>query len=161
MNKLIGLQDLIGKEILLAERVRYERIGNGYAETVDEGIFLTIKDDGTVRFIHLQPEGDCCANCYIENLDGADVLVGIVREVQDLQLPPVSGENVIIDEVSDVWGHRIITDKGICTIEMRVDHNGYYGGSLSCDMLDEKPTELYRHPNGSYTVVHYDELTDR
>ena len=75
--------------------------------------------------------GDCCARCYVQHVSGSDALApgATVRSVEDIEAPPVP-KDADSYVVSDTWGHRITTDKGVCTIEMRVDHNGYYGGSL-------------------------------
>lgn len=32
--------------------------------------------------------------------------------------------------MTDTLGHCVTTNKIVCSIEMRVNHNGYYGGSL-------------------------------
>lgn len=92
--------------------------------------------DGTNLYIatnvgnfELSPYGDCCAHCYVQHIDGSEALQGAtVKEIQDVG-GESSGDRDSC-EVSDVWAHRIHTDKGICTIEMRVDHNGWYGGQL-------------------------------
>ena len=85
------------------------------------------------------PYGDCCANCYIQHISGSEALVkgAVIASVEDISLPDVPEEDCC--DVSEVWGHKIRTDKGWCTIEMRVDHNGYYGGSLSVDLQDTCP----------------------
>ena len=91
------------------------------------GDILLETPEGTIR---LFPEGDCCASCYITDIDGSEALKNsTIKEVEDLVRPALP-DNEKTDEVSDVWGHRIHTTKGIVTIGMRVDHNGYYGGSL-------------------------------
>jgi hypothetical protein len=91
-------------------------------------------------FIKAEPEGDCCASCYVQHIDGADALQGAtVAEVESIELPPVPDSEQC--DVSDVWGHKIRTDKGHCTIEMRVDHNGYYGGELVFYAVDHAPPE--------------------
>lgn len=103
------------------------------------GDIVLVTDKGVIQ---LSPEGDCCANCYITDIDGSECLLGNVKEVESLTLPDLSPEE-FSDECSDVWGHRIHTDKGICTIGMRVDHNGYYGGTLTA----RKGNELESYVN--------------
>jgi hypothetical protein len=90
-----------------------------------ESIWLET-DRGTYR---ATPYGDCCANCYVQHVSGAEALAAgaVIIDVEDIELQNVKDESC---DVSDVWGHRLRTSKGWCTIEMRVDHNGYYGGSL-------------------------------
>jgi hypothetical protein len=92
-------------------------------------------------YVSLTPYGDCCANCFIQHVDNADALQdAIVNNVQDLDTELLSIDDDFDYEGSCVnsWGHRILTNKGICTIEMRVIHNGYYGGSLDAKMNDGK-----------------------
>ncbi len=83
------------------------------------------------------PEGDCCASCYIQHISGTEALAvgAVIASVEDIELPDVPDDERS-DEVSHVWGHKIRTDKGWCSIEMRVDHNGYYGGWLSVSEQD-------------------------
>lgn len=115
--------DLVGKHIKDARH-------NG------ESIYLNLVDGSCVS---LTPYGDCCANCYIQNVDGSEALVdATVKQVEDLECQLSDEEEAEQSEytVIDAWGHRIITDKGICNIEMRVSHNGYYGGSLDSSVGD-------------------------
>lgn len=108
------------------------------AYTDGETIYLVQSDDSTIS---LTPEGDCCAHCYVNDIDNSDALQGAtVLEVEDL-----AGDRVDNSEYGDVtesWGHRIHTTKGICTIGMRVEHNGYYGGSLTIGDRDLPPNHL-------------------
>jgi hypothetical protein len=120
------MQELIGKEILDARfKDRSE-------------IVLNLRDNTSVI---LSPYGDCCANCYINHIDNALALFSsTVLKVEDLELTSEGDDDY--GNVTESWGHRIITDKGICTIDMRVEHNGYYGGSLECingDCHSESP----------------------
>ena len=104
------------------------------------------KSDGCLYFdtdrgvFRGEPIGDCCACCYVQHVSGADALASgaVVTSTEDLDLPPVPDDEVS-GTVTDNWGHRITTTKGTCSIEMRVDHNGYYGGSLHLCIYDGDP----------------------
>lgn len=74
----------------------------------------------------------------------------VVRDVEDLTLPQPSFDKV--------WGHRILTSKGICTIEMRVDHNGYYSGWLNVFYLSQKITS--RKTNHYFTEYSFGPIND-
>lgn len=116
----IKFDDLVGKTILDA---RYD----------GDHIYLNLNDGSCVSMI---PYGDCCAHCYIQHVDGADALVNaVVKQVETLECHPTQVEIDNADTL-DAWGHRLITDKGYFTIEMRVNHNGYYGGSLDLTLGD-------------------------
>jgi len=89
----------------------------------------------------LTPEGDCCASCYIQHVSGAEALYdAMIFEVETIDSSPeMQAQDTDTDCVSESWGHRIRTSKGYCTIEMRLDHNGYYGGSLECTECENVP----------------------
>jgi hypothetical protein len=87
----------------------------------------------------LEPYGECCAVCFIQHIESSDILNdSIIVDVDDIELKELEQEEHDGDIV-EIWGHRIITTKGICTIEMRVDHNGYYGGSLDLSITTKVP----------------------
>jgi hypothetical protein len=120
----MGLEKMIGAEI---RGVAYK--GDVLYISTNCGVFVCT------------PEGDCCASCYIQHISGTDALAvgAVIASVEDITLPDVPDQDSY--SVSDVWGHRIKTDKGYCSIEMRVDHNGYYGGWLSVSE-EEVGTEI-------------------
>jgi hypothetical protein len=96
-----------------------------------ENIYLSLSGGQKVM---LEPRGQCCAYCFIQHVSGADALKnGVILEVETID---GAHEEISDYEVADSWGHRIRTDKGICSIEMRVEHNGYYGGSLNVRSVD-------------------------
>lgn len=122
------LTDLVQKHIIRAMKS-------------DEGNIILVLDAGAIR---LRPEGDCCANCYIAHVDGSETLTdAVVTEIENLELPrvPLTAEESTASDAVDSWGHRIHTTKGICTIDMRVEHNGYYGGRLECEEIDTAPED--------------------
>ncbi len=106
------LQDLVG---LVVRDARYDK----------DNIYLNLVDGTCVA---LMPEGDCCANCFIEHVSIAYALTdAVIASVEN-----IDGERKEDDSgVDEDWGHRITTNKGVCSIEMRVTHNGYYGGCLN------------------------------
>lgn len=121
-----GIKELVGAKML-------------HATKRDESLLLW-----TDRGLYTcEPEGECCAHCYVQHIEGTWALArgAIIAAVEDIELPPVPQEEQ--NDVSDVWGHRIVTDKGVCTIEMRVDHNGYYGGSLNVALNKNRPGDVH------------------
>jgi hypothetical protein len=81
-----------------------------------------------VHVTRLMPDGDCCSHCFIQHVSGADALQdATIVSVETLE---TRSENDPNGDVMDSWGHRLTTDKGTCTIEMRLEHNGYYSGQL-------------------------------
>jgi hypothetical protein len=87
-----------------------------------------------VGVVRMRPYGECCAGCYIQHISNSDALrKSVVLRVEEVGSERTNSQH---GDVSDVWGHVLHTDKGTCTIEMRVDHNGYYGGSLELENVD-------------------------
>jgi hypothetical protein len=119
----LGFEVLLGKKI-----VRALFTGTNIVLSLADGTHKT-----------LTPDGDCCSECFINDVDGADALKGgTLLRVEDLEMttdPPSEEACGVVDR----WGHRFITDKGTCTIGMRLEHNGYYGGSLYVQKTLEAP----------------------
>jgi hypothetical protein len=93
--------------------------------------------------IKLTPEGDCCASCYIQHISGTDALKNKgsnwlvkIASVEDIESEPSQEELDEYHEQLDCWGHRITTNLGVCSIEMRCSHNGYYCGWLGVTRLN-------------------------
>ena len=94
----------------------------------EDNIYLALLDG---RIVRLRPEGDCCAWCYIAGATLTDALtVATVTSVEDLEMVQ---EDRSYGDAIDTWGHRIHTTRGTCTFDMRVEHNGYYGGTLKVE----------------------------
>ena len=116
------MRNLIGKTVIAA----YTKDGNVFLDT-SHGIFK------------LEPSGDCCASCYIQHVAGSGAFPGTIAEIRDVD-SSTKADDYDNGDVSESWGHLFVTDKGHCTFEMRVDHNGYYGGSLECYKVEAIPT---------------------
>lgn len=120
------VKDIVGLKIDKAYRTEH-----GFILETNEGL------------LELTPDGDCCSECTLTDMDFTNVLFDAeVLKVEDLELPkvPNSEDPERSDNshnVTDVWGYRIHTTKGICTIGMRLDHNGYYSGKLSTQINND------------------------
>lgn len=125
----------IGKDFDCFEKLHGWMITEAFYDNVS--IYLLLRNGTTVQ---LEPGGECCAHCYIQHVDGAEVLKnGVIFEVESTS----SNRSVVgSGDVVDAWGHRIHTDKGICSIEMRVEHNGYYGGQLEIRTVESYAGEI-------------------
>lgn len=75
--------------------------------------------------------GDCCSVSYIEDLDNSDALF----DAEVISIDEIEGEAKTVDdeEVHEWTFYKIKTNKGMCTISMRNESNGYYGGWLSVE----------------------------
>lgn len=99
----------------------------------DDGlVFILEKDNKKYKAVY-ELYGDCCAYPYIESFDNKDWLIN--QEV-------ISAEHFYLDSVGDddvIDYHRyeISSRKGTASIEFRVSHNGYYGGSINFISLKE------------------------
>ena len=103
----------------------------------DHGRVASIALNTDMGWLRLTPEGECCANCFIQHISLADALQGakvtLVEPILEVEKERGDGPG---DGYAEQWGHRIHTTKGTCTIEMRVEHNGYYGGMLKVEGLE-------------------------
>lgn len=72
-----------------------------------------------------QAVGDCCANAYFHQLENFEWLIG--EEVLRVEHDAVSVEDTEYGQ-TDTEVIRISTRKGTASIELRTEHNGYYGG---------------------------------
>lgn len=70
-------------------------------------------------------KGDCCSTSWFEGITGTEALFGGIV---------VSTEEETIDSFNEgydyiqVYGVRIVTNKGRAVVEFRNSSNGYYGG---------------------------------
>lgn len=86
----------------------------------DEIYFET--NDGVWRYT---TEGDCCSTSWFEGITGTEALFGGIV---------VSTEEETIDSFDEgydyiqVYGIKIVTNKGRAVVEFRNSSNGYYGG---------------------------------
>ena len=80
-------------------------------------------DDGDETW---EAEGDCCANAWVESINIMATLPAVLtgREERELDAQEVD------HEVLDVCFYSLRTSTGHVDIELRVGHNGYYGGWL-------------------------------
>ncbi len=76
-------------------------------------------------------DGDCCSSTWIENVDGAEFLVGQeVLSEEDVLMPKASEKNDDY-EVIAFYGYEVKSARGRMLIDYRNSSNGYYGGNLS------------------------------
>lgn len=90
------------------------------------------------KIMLLQPVGECCANCYVQSVCFSEALIdATVFAVEELNVKKPKDDD--FGNTIDCWGYRIVTNKGICNIEMRVSHSGSYSGSLDIHYIDNIP----------------------
>lgn len=76
-------------------------------------------------------DGDCCSDTWIESLEMPENMIGTVREAHDVDMPEVPGVNNEENyALTRFYGFRIVTERGISTMDYRNQSNGYYGGNL-------------------------------
>ena len=74
-------------------------------------------------------DADCCSETYIESVETPENLIGVVLQVEDIDMPDL-GLPATRQEVVSYYGCKIHTEKGSCLVDYRNESNGYYGGSL-------------------------------
>lgn len=79
--------------------------------------------------IKVRADGDCCSESWIEHVElPAGGFPAKVLQVDELDLPGSCDQEY---DCLQVYGLKIITDRGDVVIDYRNSSNGYYGGSLS------------------------------
>lgn len=79
----------------------------------------------------VKTDADCCSHTWIEHIElPALGFPATVLSVEDLDLPG-SDDNHPEHDCLQVYGCKIVTDRGEIIIDYRNSSNGYYGGSLS------------------------------
>lgn len=77
-------------------------------------------------------EGGCCSVSWIEHLSGVDQLLeATVTRVESVDMPEAPDDGG--ETVTQVYGVRITTDRGVALLEFRNESNGYYGGAIRYD----------------------------
>ena len=83
--------------------------------------------------VRCRTEGDCCSRSWIESIDDPAALLGVVQDVEEIDMPDLGQLATPFCEHPDVvqyYGLKITTDKGRAVIDYRNDSNGYYGGEI-------------------------------
>lgn len=86
---------------------------------------VLLHDDGD--FSVLTPEGDGCLRATINHISGAYLAPCVITGIVEKEGRTEHDNNG--DQV-DTGFYSLATDKGFLDIELRVEHNGYYGGEL-------------------------------
>lgn len=112
-----------------------------------ESVWLA-EDGKAIRFnlkggeeIIARTEGDCCSSTWIESIEMPENMIGTVREADDIDMNRASEKADY--EIIQFYGFRIVTEKGIATLDYRNESNGYYGGSLDWPRTDGKESYFY------------------
>jgi hypothetical protein len=95
-----------------------------------EDLLLFVFADG--RSVVWQTVSDCCSETWFADITGFDALIGgtvISAESVPMRKPDHDDARTRQDE-DEIYGIKIVTDKGRSLIEFRNSSNGYYGGNL-------------------------------
>jgi hypothetical protein len=87
------------------------------------------------------PDGEmgCDAECYIEDIDSPESLI----DCEIIEIEPAYKESYeLCGNTVEPWAIKIRTNKGYCTIDMRLEHNGYYYGVLRIEKLEDIPKDM-------------------
>src|SRR5687768_6820496 len=101
-----------GENLIIGATVRSLTMEGDKARlvTTDRGAFV------------LEGQGDCCANCWIEHLDGIIEQGAKILAVKEGGWRNCAGSG----DVNERGFYSIDTTKGTIQIDLRLEHNGYY-----------------------------------
>ncbi len=120
------MKELVGKNIVSI-----------HLNSASDIVYFT---DSEGKIYSYEARGDCCSTAYIEHINNVEFALGIVRSINRAVV------NINSDEDScdclDAYYYNISTDKGTATLEMRLSHNGYYGGWLEFNSVDSTSGNL-------------------
>lgn len=126
MTKNLVIEDLIGKHVISAE--------------INIAKDLVILNTTTGK-LFLSWEGDCCAHCFLQHIEGSSLLMdAIILKAYNLEWRDISSDEAQC-EVIESMGISIITTKGHINFETRLEHNGYYSGDIL--ISDRDPSNEY------------------
>jgi hypothetical protein len=127
------LNGLIGKQV------------TGLFVSQGEGDLKFTLQDPTDNPVLVSAAGDCCSETWFADIVGvANLIGGVVASVEDLQGLPDVDDNRTRQEVDQVYGVRVKTEKGDCDIIFRNSSNGYYGGELTPFYSDYREPREWR-----------------
>jgi len=88
-----------------------------------------VTDQGPINYFL---EADCCSETWFSDiLNVSDIINSKVIEVSCLELPDYDCyDGRSRQEVDEVYGYSIKTEKGSCEVIFRNSSNGYYGGDI-------------------------------
>lgn len=91
-------------------------------------------DQGDIAYI---TEADCCNSVWFNHFDNVEAF----NDAKVISFEPCGWLNVAEDDwsVTELCFLKFVTTKGLCTIEIRNSHNGFYGGYIR---KLEDPTEF-------------------
>lgn len=91
-------------------------------------LIVSIKDEAPIV---ANVYAECCSETWIESVElPALGFPAEVITVQDLDMPPVPDQAEDTYEYLQIYGFKIVTDRGEVVVDFRNESNGYYGGSL-------------------------------
>jgi hypothetical protein len=96
----------------------------------------------SIRGYSSDGEMGCDAACYIEDIDFPEHLI----DCEIIEMEKIYKDEYVIDSFYgdhiQPWAIKIKTNKGYCTIDMRLEHNGYYAGELFIERLENIPIDM-------------------
>ena len=109
-NPLVG-KTLVGVDVADDKRAMRFRLSDGSGVVV-------------------KADGDCCSDTWIESVEMPTEIPATVLSVENIDLPGSCVSHPEYDCLQ-VYGLKVVTDKGTMIVDYRNSSNGYYGGNLA------------------------------
>lgn len=118
-----------------------------FSEIVGKQVLGVAKGEGDWELAFVTNEGayvyhaygDCCNYVWFNHVDAPEVFLNATVTELDSH-----GFEVLEESdwsVLEHWFIKVKTTLGYCNIELRNDHNGYYGGYV--DFIEVQPVEMW------------------
>lgn len=125
--------------------------------TYDGNLIMRIKDGDESVVVRWEAEGDCCSSSWIEHIEGVENLTGQTILSASAVNGPVEEDHPEY-ECLRTYFYKLVTTAGYLDIDMRNSSNGYYGGSLTSEILGRYDKNGKSLPIGKFNaddVVRY------
>lgn len=111
------------KTLLQGKTIKSIHVSQG-----ESALRFDLSDGASVYWI---TDGDCCSESWFADITGFAALIGgTVASVDDVEIGEDPNDGRSRQEVDQVYGYTVTTDKGRASIVFRNSSNGYYGGDM-------------------------------
>lgn len=111
-----------------------EKVYRVFVSPGEEELYFDVGKDISIMF---DTDADCCSETWFADITSVKQLIGgLVSKVEEVDVKHVGCDNRSRQEDDCVYGYKITTNLGVCSIVYRNSSNGYYGGGCEIKTID-------------------------